>query len=223
MSNNKVTSIQQNANPAIDFFNKLFNSSIIKTEEVNLEYLEGEVLSYNKAYKTLLNITTTTSSTANNSWDLYDNTRDISLNTYVSTNVQSDNIPVVDFWLQYEDGSEEAHTITKEVPMRPGHHLRLNYLTVDGSSFYMYDVENLDTRSTNVLISDYDLKGFVIHATRKTFSFAVGATVGLLFLVTTPLFAVLGAVGGFYLSNRYMLNRNVRVLKNRIYEIKQGR
>jgi len=154
MKNEGITNIQKKDNSAMSLLNSLFNSSIIKTEEVNLEYIEGAVLSYNKAYKTLVNVTTTSSSHASSSWS---SDKEVSLNTYVSTNVQSDNIPVIDFWLQYDNGTEEAHTVTQEIPMRPGHRLRLNYLTVDGSNFYMYDVENIDTGSVHVLISGNSL------------------------------------------------------------------
>jgi len=35
------------------------------------------------------------------------------------------------------------------------------------------------------------------------------------------LFSVAGVCAGFYFTNRYMLNKNIKVLKNRISEIKQ--
>lgn len=223
--NNTIESIPKQ-NPIMSVLNKVFNKSIIQKEEIDMQLVEGKILSYNKAYKTIVDVQTTTSSHSSSSWnnDYYSYKGDVSLSTYVSTNVKADNIPVIDFWLGFENGSESSYTITKEIPMRPGHELRLNYLTVDGDNFYLYEVDNLSTNSSDQLISDADLEGFIKGITSKVFPISIGLLVGLIFFFIKFLMmaAILG-YGAYYIANKFMMKRNVNILREQLFYLKKSR
>jgi len=224
MNESNTTSIQNtNQNPILSVFNFLFNSSVITTEEVDIQYLEGTVTGYNKSYKADIQATSQTSSQANKIWNIagYASRGNLSLNTYLSTTLTAESTPVVDFWLQYEDDAEESYTVTKDVLMRQGQELRLSYLTIDRSGFYLYEIENKNAKSRDVLIPDNELANFVKGSTKNYFSYATGLIAGLLlFLSKGVFFAIFGLFITYYTTKKYMQRRNLGILKNRIVELK---
>lgn len=212
MSNNLETN--NNEKDVIgDFFNKMFNKSVISTDEVNFHYAEGTITGYNKAYKTIIDVKNNVSSSVSD-WG-----RNVYYKTYVTTTVSSENIPVVDFWVEFRNGEEQQFSIIYDVPMRPGHEVLISFLTLDGTTFYLYQIDNRNTDRWNRLIGDADLKGFVKANTSRSFAITVAAVIAVAFALLSPQGILIYGIIAYFVAHWWMKKRNLSVLKERISQI----
>lgn len=195
-----------------NFFSDLF----VQEQDLKIIKVRGQVKGYNKSIETRFNLQTGSLYVeTESSYDGYEHRS----NTQVTTSptlVNSDNVPVIDFFLQVPNRGEIDVTLYQDVRMRDGHTVTL-FSIVHQNKQFLTKIVNHDSNKYYMLVNDAVVRQIaeVYINFKKIGMIALPLPVLLLltgsFVGSTVLFAAT-----FFVVRRVIVEKNVVAISNRI-------
>ncbi len=200
---------------------KVFTHNILRRNSIKCQFLEGIVsnhYTYSKSNKFSYSFITSSSKRAIRNWKVIGN--EISLNNYVPMLKEPKEVPVSYFTLLYEDGEKEQYSIGKHLKIKDGDRIVLKYLSFEQGNYYLHQIENKHSGTTDFLINKNELERFTILITSKSFSILIGfVTVLIACLFLDPYISGFAGFMVYLTTKKIILFRNVRLLKSLIFNM----
>lgn len=195
-----------------NFFSDLF----VREEDLQVVKVSGEVKGFNKSIETRFNLQTgSTYVETESSYDGYEH----KANTHVSTSptlVNSDNVPVIDFFLQIPNRGEIDVTLYQDVRMRDGHTVTL-YSIVHHNKQFLTKIVNHDSRKYYMLVNDGVVREIAETYTNfKKIGIISICLPALLLLTGSFLGATVLFAATFFVVRKVIVEKNVVAISNRI-------
>lgn len=195
---------------------KFFSDLFVREEDLRILKISGEVKGFNKSIETRFNLQTGSSyMETESSYDGHEH----KTNTHMSTSptlVNSENVPVIDFFLQVPNRGEIDVTLYQDVRMRDGHTVTL-FSIIHQNKQFLTKIVNHDSRKYYMLVNDAVVREIAETYTnfKKIGMLSICLPVLLLltgsFLGATVLFAAT-----FFVIRRVIVEKNVVTISNRI-------